>query len=189
MIRTKDLEKVKSLNNIFSYYLSKPIKYSQLPYLLSSSFTNNYNNISNTNKVTIKLDSDFSLNYPLKILMAEDNPINQKLAIKVFEKMGYKIDIVNNGLEVIEKLKTYNYDLIFMDIQMPEMDGIETTRYLIKKYNENKPIIIALTANAMSGDKENYLKVGMNDYISKPISLNILQGILIKWHNIINKSS
>src|SRR5207237_6844243 len=90
-----------------------------------------------------------------RILVAEDNKVNQKLAQNIFEGLGYKPDIVQNGVAVIEQLKRADYDLIFMDVQMPEMNGLETTEFIINKMNlSKKPVIIAITAFALEGDKE-----------------------------------
>ena len=118
---------------------------------------------------------------PLKILIAEDNAINQKLALKIFQKMGYNADIAGNGLEVLDALKRQNYDIIYMDVQMPEMDGLEATEKIKQKWGDKSPIIIAMTANALDGDKENCLAAGMDDYISKPIRLNEIQESVIRW--------
>jgi CheY-like chemotaxis protein len=108
-------------------------------------------------------------NHPLRILIAEDNIINQKVAVKILEKFGYKSDVAGNGIEVLEALKKKEYNIIFMDIQMPEMDGIEATRHICMKYSkENRPRIIAMTAGASPDDRELCFKSGMDDYISKP---------------------
>ena len=115
----------------------------------------------------------------MKILLVEDNQINQKLAVRMLEKLGYKTDIANNGLEAIEALKRENYDLIFMDIQMPEMDGYEATKYIVSNFTL-RPKIVAMTANAMQDDKNMCFEVGMDDYISKPISMDNIKNIIIK---------
>ncbi len=106
---------------------------------------------------------------PLAILLAEDNPINRRLASAVLEKMGYRIDMVNNGNEVVEALRRRSYDVILMDVQMPGMDGLETTRYIRRTLaSEQQPHIIAVTASATVQDRRKCLEVGMNDYLSKP---------------------
>jgi len=105
---------------------------------------------------------------PMSILLAEDNLVNQKVATRLFKKLGYKIDVANNGLEVIRSLEEGSYDLIFMDIQMPEMDGLEATRQVIAKWGEERPRIVALTANAMREDREKCYEAGMDDYLTKP---------------------
>ncbi len=117
---------------------------------------------------------------PLKILLAEDNPVNMKMAVMMFEKLGHSPVCTANGLEALKELETSEFDLIFMDIQMPEMDGLEATRNIRRLYGAT-PIIIALTANAMEGDRELYLKEGMNDYLSKPIRFDVLGEKIAQW--------
>ncbi|CAE7267178.1 dhkJ, partial [Symbiodinium sp. CCMP2456] len=121
---------------------------------------------------------DLSQQYPLNILLAEDNAVNQKLALLTLKKMGYTADAVANGLEAIQALERQPYDLVFMDIQMPEMDGVEATEQIHAKYGENRPAIIAMTAHAMQGDREKYLAKGMDDYISKPINMKVIEKVL-----------
>ncbi|MEA5490238.1 MULTISPECIES: response regulator [Pseudanabaena] len=113
--------------------------------------------------------------YPLQILIAEDNLVNQKVAARLFQKLGYIVDIANNGLEVIEMLRSRTYDLIFMDIQMPIMDGLEATAKILEEWNfAVRPRIIAMTANAMPSDREECLAAGMDDFLSKPIQIEKL---------------
>lgn len=132
-----------------------------------------------------KLSADFANKYPLRILVAEDNPTNQQIAGMFLKKMGYQPDFVNNGQEALETVSEGNYDLIFMDIQMPVMDGLEATRMIRLCLNE-QPVIIAMTANAMQGDKQECLQAGMDDYISKPIKLETLLTMLERWGVKIN---
>ena len=119
--------------------------------------------------------------FPLKILVAEDNAINQKLIGRLFEMLGYSIHIAANGYEVLEALKRMKIDIIFMDIQMPEMDGLEATRHIIEIYGEQKPMIVAMTANALYTDKDKCLAAGMDDYISKPLTINQVRSGIEKW--------
>jgi len=118
--------------------------------------------------------------HPLRILLAEDNAVNQKLALRLLEQMGYRADMVSNGIEAIESLERQIYDVILMDVQMPEMDGLIATRGIRKLTNTIQPHIIAMTANAMEGDREICIEAGMNDYISKPIRVNELVEALLK---------
>ena len=108
----------------------------------------------------------------MRILLVDDSATNQKLANIVLRKMGFDPVTANNGAEAIEKVKTSIFDLILMDIEMPEIDGIQTTREIRKLENPgNRPYIVAMTANAMAGDRERYIAAGMNGYIAKPFKL------------------
>jgi len=124
---------------------------------------------------------------PLWILVVEDNKINQKLTHKLLTKMGYRVDVVDNGLEALNALEQKYYPLILMDIQMPEMDGVEATQIIMARFApEYRPKIIALTANVLQGDKEKYMSMGMDDYISKPINFVKLNEVMTKWSRIIS---
>jgi CheY-like chemotaxis protein len=116
-----------------------------------------------------------------RILLAEDNPVNRLVAVKQLEKLGYKADIAKNGLEAVEAHRQRNYQIIFMDCQMPEMDGYEATKKIrqIESEQNLEPVrIIAMTANAMEGDAELCLATGMNDYLSKPVDREKLSTVL-----------
>ena len=127
-------------------------------------------------------DPELGRRLPLKILLAEDNAVNQKLATRLLERMGYRADIAANGLEVIAALERQRYDLILMDVQMPEMDGLDATRHIRREFESTvQPRIIAMTANAMQGDREMCLEAGMDDYVSKPIQVKDLQAALEHW--------
>ncbi len=169
-----------------SAFLNKPIKHLQL-YETISSVLNGTNKI-NADRIRrkIKIDSELGHNLPLKILLAEDNVVNQKVALRILEKMGFRADVSANGYEVLSALKKINYNIILMDIYMPEMDGYETSDKILKKYSQDeRPKIIAMTANAMQGDKDKCLDAGMDDYISKPIRVEELYAVLKKWGEII----
>ncbi|MFQ5420938.1 MAG: response regulator, partial [Anaerolineae bacterium] len=129
----------------------------------------------------IKFDAGLAQERPLHILLAEDNAINQKVAVRILERLGYRPDVAASGYEVLAALRRQPYDVILMDIQMPEMDGIEATQKINQRWPvEDRPYIIALTANALIGDREKYLEAGMDDYISKPIRINSLTEALSK---------
>ncbi|TLV02222.1 response regulator [Dyadobacter luticola] len=128
-----------------------------------------------------KLSVDFSDKYPFDLLVAEDNQINQRVIVRILEKLGYTPDIANHGQEALEAANQKNYGLILMDMQMPIMDGLEATR-LIRKTVANQPVIIALTANAMEGTQQECLDAGMDDYLSKPIKLEELMSKIRKWY-------
>ena len=128
---------------------------------------------------------DDRLELDAKILLVEDNPINQMVAQKMLEKLGITSKVANNGIEAIKHLTQESFDLVLMDCQMPEMDGFDATREVrqigIKSINEKQIPIVAMTANVMSGDRERCIKVGMNDYIGKPVQLDKLEEVLRKW--------
>src|SRR5205814_4841143 len=116
---------------------------------------------------------------PLRILLVEDNTVNQKLALRLLERMGYRADVAGNGLEALEALQRQNYDVILMDVQMPEMDGLEASRAIHESWPaEQRPRIVAMTANAMQGDRAECLAAGMDDYLTKPIQVKALQEAL-----------
>lgn len=117
----------------------------------------------------------------LRILLAEDNLVNQLLIKKVIEKAGYHMDIATNGLLALDKLNSAPYDLILMDVQMPDMNGLETTREIIKKYNSKRPVIIAITAGSFGDDETQCLDAGMDDTLEKPFKLEQLQEKLAKF--------
>lgn len=110
----------------------------------------------------------------LRILLAEDNIVNQKVAVRLFQRLGYRIDVVANGRGVVDALSRIRYDAVFMDCQMPDMDGFEATHVIRGSKGSDRVPIIAMTANAMQGDRERCLAAGMDDYISKPISVDAL---------------
>jgi two-component system, sensor histidine kinase and response regulator len=122
----------------------------------------------------------FASSFPLRILVAEDNVINQHLINQILGNLGYAADCVENGVLAIAAAREKEYDLILMDVQMPEMDGLEATRY-VRRQSGKQPVIVALTANAMRGDREDCLNAGMDDYISKPVRLDELMRLLKKW--------
>ena len=130
---------------------------------------------------------NFSQQFPLHILIAEDNLINQKIAIKILTKLGYQPKIANNGREAFEMAGQGQYDIILMDVQMPEMDGLEATR-TIRSNLAVQPVIMAMTANVMQGDRDLCMQAGMDDYISKPIDLDELLSHLEKWSLVIKEN-
>lgn len=136
--------------------------------------------------VKVKFDKELGITCPLKILVAEDNEINQKLIRINLNKMGYNPVIVANGQEALDQLKIQEFDIIFMDVQMPVMDGVTATKEIVRMYGNTKPVIIAVTANAMGTDKQSYIDAGMDDYISKPFTTKEIESCLRNWYIHLN---
>ena len=159
----------------FAGFVTKPVKSAQLLDTLSNAL-----GIAPSNGVTTQVSSvrELAKHWPLRILLTEDNVVNQKVALKVLERMGYRADVASNGYEAVQAMLHQTYDVVLMDIQMPGMDGIEATTKIREQLAENRPWIIALTANALQGDRERYLGVGMDDYLSKPIRIDELEKAL-----------
>jgi signal transduction histidine kinase/DNA-binding response OmpR family regulator/HPt (histidine-containing phosphotransfer) domain-containing protein len=159
----------------FAAFLTKPIKQSHLYTIFSQIFGKQFVYVKPSGNNAIQINPHLSQKYPLQILLAEDNIVNQKVALLLLDQMGYKADVALNGIQVIEALHRQSYDVILMDMQMPEMDGLTATRCICQEWQkEVRPRIIAMTANAMEGDREACLAAGMDDYISKPIRTEVL---------------
>jgi len=128
-----------------------------------------------------RMDAGMAARHPLRILLAEDNVVNQKLALRLLQQMGYRADMAGNGVEAIECIERQPYDVVLMDVQMPEMDGLEASRRITAKWKANeRPRIVAMTANAMQGDREECLAAGMDDYVTKPIRVDALVEALLQ---------
>jgi CheY-like chemotaxis protein len=181
LLNVADGESYKQEPELFSYILSKPIRQNSLRDRLLDVFSTAK---ADKQPAEIKLSDDFAKLYPLHILIAEDNIVNQKLAMKMLNKLGYEPHLAGNGKEAMEMIGHEHYDIILMDVQMPEMDGLEATR-MIRTCLEIQPVIIAMTANVMMGDRDECMQAGMDDYISKPFELNDLLSQLEKWFQVI----
>ncbi|MCB0211226.1 MAG: response regulator [Anaerolineae bacterium] len=168
----------------FAAFLNKPIKPSQLFDALVTIFSDRPIPFRPREKTPdVLFDPSMGRRLPLRILLAEDHPTNQKLALRILEQLGYRADVAANGLETLEALERQPYDIILMDMQMPEMDGLEATRSIRSHWpGDAGPHIIAMTANAMQGDRERCLAAGMNDYVSKPIRVDELVRALTEGH-------
>ena len=125
---------------------------------------------------------------PLQILLVEDNPVNQETATTILGRLGHEVDVANNGLEALQKLEPNSYHLVFMDVQMPEMDGITATQRIRESEagGDRHIPVVAMTAHAMQGDQERCLEAGMDDYISKPIRRKALAALLEKVAQRVN---
>ena len=178
-----DSSKIKK-RHILTSILNNPLKISTLRHNIKNLLLpQNLKHIVDANIQVSTEKQVLAEKLPLKILVAEDHPINQKLIIFLLQKQGYTIDVVSNGQEAIDVLDKQSYDILFMDVQMPVMDGLEATRRIVSKtpHISNRPAIIAMTANAMQGDREKCINAGMDDYLSKPLKPGIVVETLIKW--------
>jgi signal transduction histidine kinase/CheY-like chemotaxis protein len=127
-----------------------------------------------------RLDPELASRHPLRLLLAEDNVVNQKLALRLLGQMGYAADLAADGAAAVQAVMTRPYDLVLMDVQMPEMDGLEATRVLVERLGAARPRIVAMTANAMQGDREACLAAGMDDHVTKPIRVEELVQALVR---------
>lgn len=169
----------KQQSDLFNVILTKPTKH----FILYRHIVEQLKNMDIAKQATETkpmFSVEFARKYPLEILIAEDNYINQKLAMHVLSKMGYQPDVAMNGHEVLNAVGKKRYDIVFMDVQMPEMDGLEATRF-IRAHMDDQPTIIAMTANAMPEDREICIQAGMDDYLSKPLKLAEITTALSKW--------
>ena len=160
-------------------YLSKPIKASELFTTLSAVVQGRRVAPVAAPALAAPLDSALGTRLPLRVLIAEDHPINQRVAVQLLQRLGYRADVAGNGLAAIEAIERQAYDVVLMDIQMPEMDGLQAARWIVQRRGRNGlPRIVAMTANAMPGDREAYLAAGMDGYVAKPIELDTLTAAL-----------
>lgn len=178
-------EQGKRDDNVFNAVLTKPTKHNLLHKHIVEQLKAGSGIKIEYQPVQTAFSKEFAKNYPMSILIAEDNLINQKLALHMLSKMGYSADIAENGHVALNAMVTKHYNLILMDVQMPDMDGLETTRF-IRSNMQEQPVIIAMTANAMPEDRQACMDAGMNDYLSKPMKLSDLMEMLEKWGKYIN---
>jgi signal transduction histidine kinase/HPt (histidine-containing phosphotransfer) domain-containing protein len=168
----------------FINYASKPVKTAQLFETLTRAFTNAK---GPTERITPSKPQPQPASPSLQILLCDDNSINQKVAARILQQFGYKPDITANGREALDAMDKKRYDIVFMDVMMPEMDGLEATQEIRRRQkagtleNYQSPIIIAMTAQAMQGDREKCLAAGMDDYLAKPIRPGDVRMMVDKW--------
>ncbi len=175
---------------IFREFLYKPLKASQLYNVMVNIFgEDECPQVQQDEMSKPQFDAEMAQRLPLRILLAEDNAVNQKLALRLLERMGYRADVAGNGLEAIEALRRQPYDVVLMDVQMPEMDGLEATRRIRHEVAlEAQPRIIAMTASAMQEDQDACYTAGMDDYVSKPVRVDELVNALDKCHRPVKSS-
>jgi CheY-like chemotaxis protein len=149
--------------------VSKPLRTTALTHAIATLF----NPVAAAAAAAAKVaERPIAEEFPLVVLLAEDNAVNQKVAVRFLDRLGYRADAVANGLEVLKALENRRYDLVLMDLQMPEMDGLEASRQIRARFPaDHQPKIIALTANAMQGDRETCIAAGMDDYVTKPVKM------------------
>src|SRR6516165_10623152 len=162
-------------DSLFAARLAKPLRQSQLFDTLVMLLVHDAAPRQVAARAKSRIDAEMASRHALRILLAEDNAVNQKLALRLLQQMGYRADLASNGIEAIECVARQTYDVVLMDVQMPEMDGIEASRRITARWpTGQRPRIVAMTANAMQGDREMCLAAGMDDYLSKPIRLDEL---------------
>ena len=168
-------EAVAEAGDLFKATLAKPLRQSTLFDTVMNLLAAEGAHKVEAPKAKPSMDPGMAARHPLRILLAEDNVVNQKLAMRLLQQMGYRADLASNGIEAIECVERQTYDVVLMDVQMPEMDGLEASRRITAKYEPGeRPRIVAMTANAMQGDREECLAAGMDDYVTKPIRVDAL---------------
>ena len=168
---------------LFAATLAKPLRQSQLFDTLVNLLSQDATPRLAAAPAKPRIDAQMAERHPLRILLAEDNVVNQKLAMRLLQQMGYRADLASNGIEAIESVERQPYDVVLMDVQMPEMDGLEASRRITAKWKPHeRPRIVAMTANAMQGDREECLAAGMDDYVTKPIRVEALVQALLQVH-------
>ncbi|HTP11999.1 MAG TPA: PAS domain S-box protein [Bacteroidota bacterium] len=180
-------ENVRRNAHLFSSTVSKPVKqddlFNHIVSLLSSAAKT-----PRPKKPVTELEKKLSDAIPLRILVAEDNEINQKLFVHILRQLGYTAHVVGNGSEAIRELERNSYDIVFMDVHMPELDGLEATRRIVSRWSATeRPKIIALTADALQGDREKCIAAGMDDYLAKPIVTEDVRKILELWSGTVRQ--
>jgi PAS domain S-box-containing protein len=189
LLTSSDLhrEDLRQNRNKFFATIGKPVKQDQIFNFLVNAISGREAAVKTTGTRASK-NIPTSQILPLNILIAEDNLVNQKLLFRILQAFGYEAQVVSNGREVLEKIDHSSYDIIFMDVHMPEMDGLEASRRIVSTRREHeRPVIIALTADALQGDREKCIEAGMDDYLTKPVRMEDVRKGLEKWAVIIQK--
>jgi CheY-like chemotaxis protein len=150
-------------------FLTKPVKPRALREAVEAAVHGTAAKVAPTVPRGFATDRELAARHPLRILLAEDNAFNVKLAVRLLERMGYQTDLAENGQQALDAIERTDYDVVLMDVQMPDLDGLEASREIRARWPDRQLHIIAMTANAMEGDREACLAAGMNDYLAKPI--------------------
>jgi len=182
LVLFSSLGRKEASDSVFAATLAKPLRQSQLFDTLANLLAHGADATPHSAAAPAKprMDAGMAARHPLRILLAEDNVVNQKLALRLLQQMGYRADLASNGIEAIECVQRQPYDVVLMDVQMPEMDGLEASRRITAKWQAHeRPRIVAMTANAMQGDREMCIAAGMNDYLTKPIRVDQLVAALL----------
>jgi signal transduction histidine kinase/CheY-like chemotaxis protein len=166
-------------SKLFTAQLTKPIKASALFDVLTSILVPD--RVAKHARIEHSLNGEMAAEVPLRILLAEDNPVNQRVGVLVLNRLGYRPDVAANGREAFDAVRRQPYDVVFMDVQMPELDGLDATRLIRSDPGiARQPRIIAMTAETMVGDREKCLRAGMDDYIMKPVRFQDLEAALMR---------
>ena len=182
LVLFSSLGRKEASDSVFAATLAKPLRQSQLFDTLVGLLGGDAAPKPVVAAAKPRMDAGMAERHPLRILLAEDNVVNQKLALRLLQQMGYRADVAGNGIEAIECVARQPYDVVLMDVQMPEMDGLEASRRIVAKWPDAaaRPRIVAMTANAMQGDREECLAAGMDDYVTKPIRVDALVEALLQ---------
>jgi CheY-like chemotaxis protein len=184
LVLFSSLGRKEATDSLFAATLAKPLHQSQLFDTLVTQLAHDTAPRPAQPAAKPQIDATLATRHPLRILLAEDNVVNQKLALRLLRQMGYRADLASNGIEAIESIERQRYDVVLMDVQMPEMDGLEASRRITVKWQTHeRPRIVAMTANAMQGDREECLAAGMDDYVTKPIRVEALVEALMAARN------
>jgi len=181
LVLFSSLGRKEAADSLFAATLAKPLHQSQLFDTLVGLLAREHAAPLEPSPGKRKTNAKLAESHPLRILLAEDNVVNQKLALRMLAQMGYRADLASNGIEAVESVARQTYDVVLMDVQMPEMDGLEASRRIVAQYAQHeRPRIVALTANAMQGDREECLAAGMDDHLTKPIRVDALVEALMQ---------
>jgi CheY-like chemotaxis protein len=185
-LRREDLDR----SEAFAAFLTKPVRPSRLFDALADVVGAQRTVLASPTAPPPASSDDLAAGLPLRILVAEDNPVNQQLIVLLLEKLGYRADVVSNGVEVLEALDRQAYDVVLLDVLMPEMDGLTAARRIREQPEvDPRPYIVGVTANALQGDREECLAAGMDDYLSKPIRVDELVVALKRAGGVVHESA